>query len=97
MRSAIAPLLVVALVVAGCSQLEPGAVTRVDGVTWQDYVASIKAGIDAAEAKRDCISLRAAYDSADANDDVVMARTGHDNEMLKLYIDAAMQRLNCQT
>jgi hypothetical protein len=85
-------LLALALLFAACS---PAAAPSDGGVPWSDYSPTVRAGIDAAAASKDCAALQAAFDSADANNATTMSRTGHNNAALMSYIDGKLKAAGC--
>jgi hypothetical protein len=73
----------------------PATSAPVAGVPWSDYAPTVRTGIDAAAAAKDCGALQTAFDNADANNVATMTRTGHNNAALMGYIDAVMRAAGC--
>lgn len=88
-------VLLVVLIGGVVDFVSPPVAPTQQGVQWQDYAASLRSRIDAAQLARDCNRLQAEYDMADANNVATMNRVGHSNAELMSYIDAAMRSAGC--
>ena len=91
-RRRLAPSAGLALLLAGCNSSSATS----SAVPWSDYAASVKTGIDAAAAAKDCVSLQTSFDNADANNQATMTRTGHNNAALMSYILDARTAAGCK-